>query len=41
MMNQTSGSMNGWMGGDMWLWTAVGILLVIFLVMAINKLSKK
>ncbi len=33
--------MNGWMGGDMWLWTVNGILLVAFLVVAINKLSKK
>lgn len=29
------------MGGDMWLWIAIGILLVVFLVLAINKLSKK
>jgi hypothetical protein len=41
MMNQTSGVMNGWMSGDMWLWVAIGILLVVFLVVAINKLSKK
>jgi hypothetical protein len=41
MMNQGDGSMNGWMGGDMWLWTVIGILLLVFLVMAINRLSKK
>ncbi len=33
--------MNGWMGGGMWLWTVIGILLIVFLVVAINKLSKK
>ncbi len=31
----------GWMGGGMWIWTAIGILLVVLLVVAINKLSKK
>ena len=41
MMNQGDGSMSGWMGGDMWLWTAIGTLLVVLLVVAINKLSKK
>ncbi len=33
--------MSGWMDGDMWLWTAIGTLLVVLLVVAINKLSKK
>lgn len=41
MMNHTDGMMDGWMGGGMWLWTVIGILLVTFLVVAINKLSKK
>ena len=31
----------GWMGGGMWIWTVIGILLVVLLVVAINKLSKK
>jgi hypothetical protein len=33
--------MNGWMGGGMWLWTVIAVLLVILLVVAINKLSTK
>ena len=45
MMNQTGGSMTGWMGGwaggGMWLWTVVGILVVVLLVVVISKRSKK
>lgn len=37
MMNH----MNGWMGGGMALWTVIGVLVVVLLVVAINKLSKK
>jgi hypothetical protein len=29
------------MGGGMWIWTVIGIFLVVLLVVAINKLSKK
>ena len=36
-MNQT----HGWMGGGMWLWTVIGVLLVVVLVVAISKLSKQ
>ncbi len=36
MMNQ----MSGWMDGGMWIWTVIGILVVVLLVVAINKLSK-
>jgi hypothetical protein len=31
----------GWMGGGMWVWTVIGVLVVVLLVFAINKLSKK
>ncbi len=31
----------GWMGGGMWLWTVIGVLLVVLLVSAIGKLSRK
>jgi len=34
-------SMDGWMGGGMWIWTVIGLLVVVLLVVAINKLSKK
>jgi len=37
MMNPT----DGWMGGGMWLWTVVGVLVVILLVVVINKQFKK
>jgi hypothetical protein len=31
-----------WMdGGGMWIWTVIGVLVVVLLVIAINKLSKK
>jgi hypothetical protein len=29
----------GWMGGGMWLWTVIGVLLVVLLVVAIGKLA--
>ncbi len=32
---------NGWMGGGMWLWTVIGVLVVVLLVGVINKQSKK
>ena len=36
-MNHT----NGWMGGGVWLWTVIGVLVVVLLVVLINKVSKK
>lgn len=32
---------DGWMAGGMWVWTLAGILLVVVLAIAINKISKK
>jgi len=32
---------NGWAGGGMWIWTAIGILMIVLLIVAIIKLSKK
>jgi hypothetical protein len=37
MMNHT----DGWMGGGMWIWTMVGAVVVVLLVVAITKLSKR
>ena len=37
MMNYT----NGWMGGGMWFWTVIGVLVVVLLVVVITKLSNK
>ena len=33
--------MDGWVGGGMWLWTVIGVPVVVLLVVAITKLSKK
>jgi len=33
--------MGGWAGGGMWLWTVIGILVVVLLVIVIIKLSNK
>ena len=29
------------MGGEMWIWMVIGVLVVVLLVVVINKLSKK
>ena len=31
----------GWMGGGMWLWTVIGVLVAVLLVVLIIKVSKK
>ena len=41
MMNQTAGWMGGWAGGGMWVWTVIGLLVVVLLVVVITKLYKK
>jgi hypothetical protein len=41
MMNYIQGGMGEWMGGGMWLWTVIGVLVVVLLFVMINKLSKK
>ena len=41
MMGHTNGWMGGWAGGGMWVWTVVGILLIVLLVVVISKQSKK
>jgi hypothetical protein len=33
--------MNGWMGGGIWLWRIIGVLVVVLLVVLIGKVSKK
>jgi uncharacterized membrane protein len=32
---------NGWMGGGMWIWLVIGVLVVVLLVVLINKAAKK
>lgn len=41
MMNDNNGWTHGWMGGGMWLWPVIGLLVVVLLVVAIMKMSKK
>lgn len=41
MMHQTDGWMGGGMLGGMWLWTVIGVLVVVLLVVVISKLSNK
>jgi hypothetical protein len=43
MMNHDGwmGGMGGWSGGGMWLWTVIGVLVIVLLVVLINKVSKK
>ena len=37
----TMNHMDGWMsGGGMWIWTVIGVLVVVFLVVAISKMSR-
>jgi len=39
--NSMMNHMDGWMGGGMWIWTVIGVLVVVLLVVAINKVSRK
>lgn len=32
---------NGWMGGGMWMWAVIGVLMVAVLVVVIGQQSKK
>ncbi len=32
---------DGWMGGGMWLWTVIGVLVVVLLLVVISTLSKR
>jgi hypothetical protein len=32
---------DGWMGGGMWIWVVIGVVVVALLVVVIGKLSKK
>ena len=40
MMNHSYRWMNGGMGGGMWLWTVIGVLVAVLLVVSIAKMSK-
>jgi len=40
-MNHTNEWMSRGMSGGMWLWTVIGVAVVVLLVVVIGKLSKK
>jgi hypothetical protein len=40
MMNHEGGWMNGWMSGGMWLWPAIGIVVVVLLVVLVMMVSR-
>ena len=33
--------MGGWTGGGMWIWTVIGVVVAVLLVVVISKLSRK
>jgi len=37
MMNHA----DGWMGGGIWIWTVIGVLVMVLLVVVIIKLSNR
>jgi hypothetical protein len=37
MMNHA----DGWTGGGMWIWTVIGVAVVVLLVVVVTKLSKR
>lgn len=41
MMNEANGWMGGWTGGGMWVWTVIGSLVIVLLVVVIIKLFNK
>jgi heme exporter protein D len=41
MMNNSFGCMGGATGGGMWIWTVIGVLVVVLLIVLIKKVSTK
>jgi hypothetical protein len=41
MMNHANGWMGGWMDEGMWIWTMLGVVVVVLLVVVIGKQFKK
>jgi hypothetical protein len=33
--------MDGWTAGAMWIWTVIGVVVVVLLVVAVTKLSRR
>ena len=41
MMNNSYGWMGGGASGGMWIWTVIGVLVVVLLIVLIKKVSTK
>jgi uncharacterized membrane protein len=41
MMNYNNGWMGGRMGGAMWLWSVIGVAVVVLLVLVISRVARK
>jgi len=41
MMNYNNGWMGGRMGGGMWLWSVIGVAVVVLLVLVISRVARK
>lgn len=41
MMNHGDGWMNGWLGGGMWVWPVIGLVVVALLVVLVLKVSRR
>jgi uncharacterized membrane protein len=41
MSHHFEGGMHSWMGGGMWLWSLIGLSVLILLIVVINRLPKK
>jgi uncharacterized membrane protein len=41
MMNYGFRGMFGWMGGGMWIWPLIGVVVVILLVVVIVRVARK
>jgi hypothetical protein len=41
MMNKMVNGTHGWMSGGMRLWSVIGVLLIVLMVVAILKLTEK
>ena len=40
-MHQVFGWMGGWMGGGNWIWPVAGALVVVLMIVAIVRLSRR
>jgi uncharacterized membrane protein len=41
MMDQSAGHMYGWLGGGMWLWTVIGVLAIVLVIVMFSRTFRK